>query len=105
MAVRHLLQLRPVQHAQHRLDQVVTAPIPSSVHCFEGIEQNEQLFEMIQSKPVVDAVERVGARMSDLFLPKVVAQFIDVFTQALDLSKLSLTDAPHQYMNLASIFG
>src|SRR5688500_14985053 len=59
---------------------------------------------MIQSKPVIDAVERMSAGVGNALLPKVITQIVDVLAETLNFLELGFGDAPGQHVDLASVF-
>ena len=104
MPGRQFIQPSLVQGLEHRWNEIVATPVPSSVHGFEGVEEQKQLLEMIHGELVIDAVKRMSTSVSDLLFPKVVAQIKDILAETLNLIELSFGDAPSQHMDFASIF-
>src|SRR5262245_596573 len=68
----HLVQLSLIQDLQDGQHEVVPPPVSPSVHCFEGVEKQQQLLEMVHREPVVNAVKRMGAGMSNAFSPEIL---------------------------------
>ena len=62
VAIRHFVKLLTAQVFENGEDELISSFVPTAIHGFKRIKQDEQLLKMIQSQTIIDAVKRDGHR-------------------------------------------
>ena len=76
-----------------------------AVESLEALEEHQQLLDVLEAQPAVDAEQRMRHRVRDAMVVEVVAQLVDVVAQALDVAVLPFVDAEHQAVDRAAVLG
>ena len=80
------------------------APAASAVDRLEPRKHQNQLFDVVNRQPTVDAVERVRHRTDHVLLDNILVQLVNIRPQFLDHAKLLFADARGQNVDLAAVF-
>ena len=73
------------------LEALALPVIPGPVH-LEVLKEEEELFEMVHGKPVVDAVKGMGQDVEDPLSLQIRRQVVDVLPEFLDLLVVGFVD-------------
>ena len=81
------------------------AAVARAVDGLEPREHHQQLLQVADGQPAVDAKQRVRHRAKNVLRQQVLLQLVDVGPQLLDHAELIFRDAEHQHVDLAPVLG